>query len=109
MEQLSENKAPLKCSEVLAECERQFGLAKGALRTKNKMRYLAGPRHVAIYLCRKLTGRSYPQIGLAVGYKDHTTCLYAMKRAPLLLRDPEIAKKAQAVEDAINARGDSLA
>ena len=96
-------KLKIKCIDVIAECERQFGLNSGALRTKSKMQYLAGPRHVAIYLCRKITGRSYPQISIVVGYKDHTTALYAMKRAPFLLEDARIAKIARAVEDAFNA------
>lgn len=102
-------KLKIRCVDIIAECERQFGLSNGALRTKNKMKHLAGPRHIAIYLCRKMTNRSYPQIALVVGYKDHTTALYAMKRAPILLKSPEIAKKAKAVEDAINARSNGLA
>lgn len=96
-------KLKIRCVDVIAECERQFGLNSGSLRTKSKMQHLAGPRHIAIYLCRKITGRSYPQISIVVGYKDHTTALYAMKRAPLLLQNAKIAKIAKAVEDAFDA------
>jgi len=96
-------KSKIKCSEIIAECEKQFGIPKGSLRQKSKLRSVASVRHIAIFLCRNITGRSYPQIALAVGYKDHTTALYACKVAPTLLKDPEIAAKAQAVEDAFNA------
>lgn len=102
MEESSEFKPAIRCSVVLEECEYQFGLARGELRTKKKRREVAQARHMAIYLCRKITGRSYPQIAIAVGYKDHTTALYACKTAaPALLRDPLWAKRAQAVEAAI--------
>lgn len=38
------------------------------------------PRHVAIALSRHLTGRSYPQIGLSFGGRDHTSCLHAYNK-----------------------------
>lgn len=103
MEPSKELKSKIKCSEIIAECEKQFGLERGSLRQKSKLRSVANARHIAIFLCRNITGRSYPQIALAVGYKDHTTALYACKMAPILLENPEVAAKAKAVEDAFNA------
>jgi chromosomal replication initiator protein len=34
------------------------------------------PRHVAMWLCRELTTRSYPELGKKFGDKHHTTVLY---------------------------------
>lgn len=103
MEPSSESKSKIKCSEILAEVERQFDLPRGTLKQKTKERHVSRVRHIAVYLCRKITGRSFPQIALAVGYRDHTTALYANKVAPILLQKPWVAEKAQAVEDAFNA------
>jgi len=102
MQQLSESGKKMRCSVVIDECEDQFGFSRGALRRKSKQRDLEQARHVAAHLCRKITGRSYMQIAIALGYKDHTTVLYACRKtAPILLRDPEWAAKAKSVEGAL--------
>jgi chromosomal replication initiation ATPase DnaA len=38
------------------------------------------PRHVAIYLCRTLTLKSYPEIGRRFGGRDHTTAINAVRK-----------------------------
>ncbi len=38
------------------------------------------PRQIAIYLSRKMTGLSLPQLGECFGGKNHTTMLYACKK-----------------------------
>jgi hypothetical protein len=42
------------------------------------------PRHVAMYLTRKLTHRSMPEIGRLFGRRDHTTVLHAIKKVEAL-------------------------
>lgn len=104
MEQSNEFTPQIKCAAVIAECEKQFGLKKGSLKEMTKLRDVVRIRHIAVHLCRKITGRSFPQIALAVGYKDHTTAIYACKVAPILLQqNPHLAAKAKAVEEAFDA------
>lgn len=43
------------------------------------------PRHFAMYLCRKLTLHSAPEIGRRFGGRDHSTVLYAAERISKLL------------------------
>jgi len=43
------------------------------------------PRHVAMYLAKKLTHRSLPDIGRLFGRRDHTTVLYAVRRIEALV------------------------
>lgn len=47
---------------------------------KNRSRSIARPRQVAMYLSRKLTHHSYPEIGTFFGNKDHTTVLFACNK-----------------------------
>ena len=50
---------------------------------------VARPRQVAMYLARKLTSRSLPEIGRRFGGRDHTTVLHACRRiAELCQADP---------------------
>ncbi|MFH1874631.1 MAG: chromosomal replication initiator protein DnaA [Pseudomonadota bacterium] len=54
---------------------------KSPRRTKN----LAYPRQIAMYLCKKLTSSSFPEIGIRFGGKDHTTVMHACKKIEALL------------------------
>lgn len=38
------------------------------------------PRHIGMYLCRKLTLHSLPEIGRRFGGRDHTTVLHACNK-----------------------------
>lgn len=38
------------------------------------------PRHIAMYLARQVTGRSYPEIGRRFGNRDHTTVLSGIRK-----------------------------
>ena len=55
----------------------------GARRSRNLVR----PRQIAMYLCKKLTTRSLPDIGRSFGGRDHTTVLHAVQKVEELIRD----------------------
>lgn len=55
--------------------------------------YLVRPRHVAMYLAKTLTTRSYPEIGRRFGDRDHTTVMNAVKQMETKrVRDPVLDK-----------------
>jgi chromosomal replication initiator protein len=54
-----------------------FGIRVVDLTSRKRTQLVAFPRQVAMFLCRKLAGASYPMIGVRFGGKDHTTALYA--------------------------------
>ena len=51
---------------------------------KNNSRQFAFPRQVAMYLCKKLTKHSYPEIGRAFGGKHHTTVIHSFEKIQAL-------------------------
>ena len=54
-----------------------FGLTMEELMSKKRESRITYPRQVAMYLCRTLTDRSYPNIGEFFGGKNYTTVMYA--------------------------------
>lgn len=55
-------------------------------------RPLARPRQVAMYLCKRLTTRSLPEIGRRFGGRDHTTVMHGIRRIEELIQtDPQLA------------------
>jgi len=57
-----------------------FNITLADLKTKKRNKNVVLPRQVAMYLTRKLTAHSLPEIGAAFGGKDHTTVLHAYKK-----------------------------
>jgi chromosomal replication initiator protein len=58
------------------------------LKSKNNSRQIAVPRQVAMYLCKRLTKHSFPEIGREFGGKHHTTVIHSVdKIEALVLKD----------------------
>ena len=50
------------------------------LTSSRRPKRFAEPRQIAMYLCRKHTRNSYPELGDQFGGKDHTTVIHAVKK-----------------------------
>jgi chromosomal replication initiator protein len=62
--------------------------------SKGNSRRLALPRQIAMYLCKRLTKSSYPEIGRAFGGKHHTTVIHSFEKIQALVtRDFAIQKQ----------------
>jgi chromosomal replication initiator protein len=65
-----------------------FEIRVSDLLSNKRPKNIAQPRMVAMYLCRKLTAFSYPEIGSAFG-KNHATIMNAWKKVPELCSKDE--------------------
>ncbi|MBC8028724.1 MAG: chromosomal replication initiator protein DnaA [Pyrinomonadaceae bacterium] len=61
-----------------------YKLTVEQLVSKNNARQFAFPRQIAMYLCKRLTKHSYPEIGRAFGGKHHTTVMHSCEKIQLL-------------------------
>jgi chromosomal replication initiator protein len=57
-----------------------YKLTVDQLVSKNNSRQFSFPRQVAMYLCKRLTKSSYPEIGRAFGGKHHTTVIHSFEK-----------------------------
>ena len=57
-----------------------YGVKVSDVLSKKRNRMVATPRQVAMYFCKELTNHSFPEIGVALGGRDHTTVLHACKK-----------------------------
>lgn len=64
---------------------RYYKLKEGDLTGKRRLQPVARPRQLAMYLAKKLTSKSFPEIGRLFGGRDHTTVLYACRKVEELL------------------------
>jgi chromosomal replication initiator protein len=73
-----------------------------------RARRVARPRQVAMYLSRKLTSRSLPEIGRRFGGRDHTTVLHACRRVEeLCAEDAMFRQEVDFLQQMLARRTDS--
>ena len=58
-----------------------------------RSRPLARPRQMAMYLAKKLTSRSLPEIGRRFANRDHTTVIHAVKTIEKLIDNNDEIRK----------------
>lgn len=54
-----------------------FSIKVSEIISKRRTKNLSFPRHIAMYLCRKHTTASYPEIGEHFGGRDHSSVIHA--------------------------------
>lgn len=64
-----------------------YKLTLEELKSKNNSRAIATPRQVAMYLCKRLTKSSYPEIGREFGGKHHTTVMHSYEKIDRLTKE----------------------
>ena len=70
----------LTIDEIQRKVADYYTLKMADLLSARRAREVARPRQVAMYLAKKLTPRSLPEIGRRFGGRDHTTVMHAVKR-----------------------------
>ena len=76
---------PVGCREILGSVARGFNLRAEDILGARRRPDLVLARQVAMYLCRRTLGLSYPELGRAFGGRDHSTVIHAVKKIRKLL------------------------
>ncbi|GAB7079503.1 DnaA/Hda family protein [Megalodesulfovibrio paquesii] len=77
----------LSAEEIQARVAEHFGLTMQDLVSDRRQQNVVFARQVAMFLCRELTGVSYPGLGRLFGGKDHSTAMYAVRKVAKLQKD----------------------
>ena len=70
-----------------------YGLTVDQLVCRSNSRQVAFPRQIAMYLCKKLTKHSFPEIGRAFGGKHHTTVIHSVEKIKSLAATDAVFQK----------------
>lgn len=84
---LRANERVLTISEIQRKVASYYNIKIADMSSSRRMRSIARPRQVAMYLAKQITTRSLSEIGRKFGGKDHTTVMHAVKRIESLLKD----------------------
>ncbi len=66
--------------EIQKRVAEYFQIDVAEMRGARRQRSVLYPRQIAMFLCRRLTEASFPEIGRAFGGRDHTTVLHAVEK-----------------------------
>ena len=70
--------------EIQSKVANYFNIKVEDIMSAKRIRSFARPRQIAMYLSKKLTSRSLPEIGRKFGGRDHTTVIHAVKKVDQL-------------------------
>lgn len=95
----------VRIEDIQIECALHYGVSREAIISPCRKKAIVKPRQIAMYLSKKLTDQSLPQIGRRFGNRDHTTGLHAVKKmARLVAIDTELANDIEKITAAIKMR-----
>jgi chromosomal replication initiator protein len=80
--------AGITIEQIQQTVSAHYRLRIDELTSKNNSRQIAVPRQIAMYLCKRLTKHSFPEIGREFGGKHHTTVIHSVEKIEaLVLKD----------------------
>lgn len=82
---LRANDRRISVEDIQKQVANHYNIKVSDMHSARRSRAVARPRQVAMYLSKKLTSKSLPEIGRRFGGKDHTTVMHAVKRVEELI------------------------
>jgi chromosomal replication initiator protein len=87
--------APTTIIEAVAT---QFGIAQDQMLGRERSKDVVLPRQIAMYLIREETNASLPEIGKALGGRDHTTVMYGCDKInELMEKDDKLRRQIMSI------------
>ena len=77
---LRANDRRITIEDIQKQVAGHYNIKVSDMHSARRARAVARPRQVAMYLSKRLTSKSLPEIGRRFGGKDHTTVMHAVKR-----------------------------
>jgi len=89
MRNIVDNDQPegLSMERIARTVASHYKLSVEEIKSKNNSRQIAVPRQVAMYLCKRLTKHSFPEIGREFGGKHHTTVIHSVDKINSVIKD----------------------
>ncbi len=96
------NKEDVSIEEILKVVAGKMNVKISDMKAHNKNKNLVLARQISMYLARKLTNFSFPDIGQKIGGRDHSTVIYANNKILKNIEsDASFKKMIQDIEDSV--------
>ncbi len=89
--------------DIQRKVAEHYNIRMAEMSSARRARAVARPRQVAMFLAKRLTSRSLPEIGRKFGNRDHTTVLHGVRRIEELIQsDMTLAEDVRLLEAALS-------
>jgi chromosomal replication initiator protein len=93
-------KGEVSIEEIIKVISGKLNIKISDIKAHNKNKNIVFARQIAMYLARKLTNHSFPDIGQKIGGRDHSTVIYANNKILNGIKaDPKLKLLIQEIED----------
>ncbi len=76
----SDRGAGVTMERIIRIVSEHYGMTVDEIKSKSNARSISQPRQVAMYLCKRMTRHSFPEIGKEFGGKHHTTVMHSVEK-----------------------------
>ena len=90
---LKSSQRKVNIEEIQKKVAQHFNIKVSDMSSARRSRTVARPRQIAMYLSKKMTSRSLPEIGRRFANRDHTTVIHAVKTITRLSEQDDEMKK----------------
>jgi len=74
------NSSSLSLRDIAMAVSRHLNIRLADMKSSSRRRYVVRARNIGIYLCRLHTNKSYREIGVYFGRRDHSTIMHAFNK-----------------------------
>jgi chromosomal replication initiator protein len=91
---LRSNERTITVEDIHKKVANRYNIKFSDMSSSSRLRSIARPRQIAMYLSKTLTPKSLADIGSKFGKKDHTTVMHAIKKIETLMTsDPDFREE----------------
>jgi chromosomal replication initiator protein len=95
-------KEDVTVEDILKTVASKMNVKVSDMKSHKKNKNLVFSRQIAMYLSRKMTSASFPDIGEKIGGRDHSTVIYANNKIKQLVEeDAQLKKLIREIEECI--------
>ncbi|GAB4162754.1 MAG: chromosomal replication initiator protein DnaA [Rickettsiaceae bacterium] len=83
---LRSNERTVTIEDIQKKVANRYNIKISDMSSARRLRSIARPRQIAMYLSKTMTSRSFADIGAKFGKKDHTTVMHAIKKIEEIMK-----------------------
>ena len=88
-----QERRPVRIDDILKAVSQLYNVSRTELLSARRAQSVVRPRQIGMYLAKKLTSRSLPEIGRRFGGRDHSTVLHAVRKIEKLLEKDDALRQ----------------